>query len=337
MNTMNTPERLISLTRCELNFFSLFILTTIHAYRTSNSRALIQAVLYGLMVEWIVYVGVEKYEPRLYDHDDSFNVMIGNTGIPLYIPILWSVFLYVSERTARRLGPQASNLIISLISITLAISLDTTLEPTAISHKYWVYRTEDPLNRLGPTWLKAPVVNILAWSVLQAGYSTSLRIFSKKKDLIIIKSILGVLVCLLGFYVLDVIRGIIGNEQDMNFFAVVLICCSGVFYSTVLKPFQQWNYSSTNDIDYYETYTINDCILIIIVMGWHSFNLLSLGWVETLSKGETFHDENDLWTLYVCGFVSFAAFALPTRKFRVPLPTINGGGTTRNINIDKKD
>lgn len=154
----------------------------------------------------------------------------------------------------------------------------------------------------------------------------SLRIFTKKKDLIIIKSILGVLVCLLGFYVLDVIRGIIGNEQDMNFFAVVLICCSGVFYSTVLKPFQQWNYSSTNDIDYYDNLnTINDCILIIIVMGWHSFDLLSLGWVETLSKGETFHDENDLWTLYVCGFVSFAAFALPSRY----LPPV--------INVNKED
>ena len=282
---------------------------------------------YGLMVEYLVYNLIEKYEPRLYDHDDSFNVMIGNTGIPLYIPILWSVFLYVSETTARRLAPQASVAANLLISITLAISLDTTLEPTAISHKYWVYRTEDPLNRLGPTWLKAPVVNILAWSVLQAGYSTSLRIFTKKKDLIIIKSILGVLVCLLGFYVLDVIRGIIGNEQDMNFFAVVLICCSGVFYSTVLKPFQQWNYSSTsstneidsNEIDY-ETYSMNDLILIVVVLCWHGFNLLALGWVETLSKGETFHDENDLWTLYVCGFVSFAAFALPTRK---PPPVIN--------------
>ena len=158
----------------EFTFAAVFLLASLHAYRAGRTCRLAIAFAYGLVIEYIVYIGVENadghipepHNRRHYDHSASFAVVLPG-GVPLYIPLLWATFLYVSHESAR--GRPA-------VAAFLAAGLDTTLEPALTSQGAWVYRSSGFTGTFS-RWNGAPLVNLLAWFVLQFGYSYSAQLF----------------------------------------------------------------------------------------------------------------------------------------------------------------
>jgi uncharacterized membrane protein len=293
---------------CEAAFSGLFGLCIVHASFTRSLQSLTVALLFGISVEYLVYVSIELIEPRLYDHANFF--MMLPQGIPVYIVLLWATFLYVSEKTAQRMllhnGSTLTKHII--IASTLAMTLDTTLEPVTTSHGYWKYRADDPLNRLGPRWLRAPLVNLMAWSCLQSGYSVGLHamngLAAKLNVPVLVEYtaqvFVGVVVCLSGFAVLGGIRLATLNADVqlsilLAIFGLFVICCNinlGSIFDSLMgveaaRP------------------TLEQQLLWSIVLGWHSFNLVSIMWLE----GEAVFDPQSITAMVGCGVASSLLFA----------------------------
>jgi len=182
----------------ELALFGCLAVCVHHA-RGSRSRelALLTAGVYGFVVEYIVYVVIERVQPRLYDHEDKFALMVYGTGIPLYIVALWQTFLYVSHLSAERIcrGQWART---ALVAALLAISLDATMEPCAMAQLHWKYHVELHNVRwtLGPTWNGAPVTNLIAWAPMQIGFSLAMLAFPRPTALhVVYRVFVGVGLC----------------------------------------------------------------------------------------------------------------------------------------------
>jgi uncharacterized membrane protein len=300
---------------CEVTFACLFGMCVCHASFANSMHALVVALLYGTAVEYLVYVAMELLEPRLYDHS-MFTAMLPG-GVPLYIVLLWATFLYVSDQFTKRAllqnktkGACATLMTHAIIASTLAMSLDTTLEPIATSHGYWKYRAHDPLNRLGPRWLRAPLVNLMAWSCLQSGYSVGLRITDYLSTKSITKSSVcvqcaaqlfaGVTICLLGFAVLGMVRLATSNSDEL--LAILLagfglgVTCQNLGWGIIRERRTALMIPAGNPKHL--------AVLCMIPPCWHACNLASLFWLVDA------FDARSVTTLVVCGALSSMLFNL---------------------------
>ena len=187
------------------------------------------------------------------------------------------------------------------------MSMDTTLEPIALIQGYWAYRRDDPLRRLGPRWLGAPLVNLMAWSCLQGGYSYGIRCRLKP----IVQLGVGVGLCLLGFGVLGAVRLVTGNA---DWALASLAAISVAFFCLQLRPSL---IASTGQDAWHQL------LLRSIPVLWHIWLLGSLSW---LPDDAAMRASGTATTLAACGVLSTLLFQLQLAERD---PPVTGPGPKR--------
>jgi uncharacterized membrane protein len=282
---------------CEFFFFSLFSLCYYHAHQRKAIHELISAFIYGGTIEYIVYVGMEYHQPRMYDHSDQFIFRLP-FGIPLYMITFWAIFLYVSNYTARTQFQVVSNslipqqIIIPLVAGGLAMSLDTTMEPIATRHSLWIYRIGVTLGswNLGvEVWNGSPLINLASWMHLQIGF-TAIQMLLPCKSVNnygeLAKQIAcSIPLCIFCLWTLGPTRMLVSDANMVKVF--FLISAIAALHGCTL------------------TRAPRDNLIVLVVFLWHVVPILSLGSLSSLSQ---FSQETNVEfiLLGICSVVLFA-------------------------------
>jgi hypothetical protein len=292
----------------EAAFGLMLILCLVHARRvyrehhiSRNLEVWVCSLVYSLLVEYVVYVLMEKFQPRTYDHETTFLQM---QGIPVYILALWSTVLYVSHHAALSkysyggVSSWAQVLQACCTAALLAVALDSVLEPCAMAQFHWVYKfdlKEDTMLSLGTTWNGAPLTNLAAWAPMQFAFSFCMLAFPssepKNKSYLILRVMGGVMMCFFLFAVMDLARKR-GRVSDVNF---LLGVCGMGFVGFVTTIRQARKQAST------------DYLLATMPALWFAYSLASITWQPENTKLTM--TKNQVVELSLCSAFAMVMFA----------------------------